>query len=171
MLKVFETTINKSATGTESVLRKRDRCLQPCFWEDYDCEGSSRLARRKCQSRDKSKVSSYWKRYSLARPKDVQVKATHYRFNSVQSRTEICKFRVGTFEMDEEVIFHQFEIFFLISRWLRHRVQKTGKSRSLKKFGNAQDNALLFRPNCCPLLVHLYVTVLAFTLEYTVPLV
>ncbi len=35
------------------------------------------------------------------------------------------------------------------------RVQKTGKSRSLKKFGYTQDNALLFRPNCCPLLVHL----------------
>ena len=38
---------------------------------------------------------------------------------------------------------------------VRHRVQKTGKSRSLKKFGYTQDNALLFRPNCCPLLVHL----------------
>ncbi len=39
---------------------------------------------------------------------------------------------------------------------VRHRVQKTGKSRSLKKFGYTQDNALLFRPNCCPLLVHLW---------------
>ncbi len=38
---------------------------------------------------------------------------------------------------------------------VRHRVQKTGKSRSLKKFGYTQDNALLFRPNCCPLLFHL----------------
>ena len=49
---------------------------------------------------------------------------------------------------------------------VRHRVQKTRKSRSLKKFGYTQDNALLFRPNCCPL-----VTALAVTLEYTVPLV
>ncbi len=39
---------------------------------------------------------------------------------------------------------------------VRHPVQKTGKSRSLKKFGYTQDDALLFRPNCCPLLVHLW---------------
>ena len=51
-----------------------------------------------------------------------------------------------------------------------HRVQKTGKSRSLKKFGYRQDNALLFRPNCCLLSCPL-VTVLTFSLEYTVPLV
>ncbi len=39
---------------------------------------------------------------------------------------------------------------------VRHHVQKTGKLRSLKKFGYTQDNALLFRPNFCPLLVHLW---------------
>ncbi len=42
-----------------------------------------------------------------------------------------------------------------LRRTVRHRVQKTGKSRSLKKFGYTQEIVLLFRPNCCPLLVHL----------------
>ncbi len=34
-------------------------------------------------------------------------------------------------------------------------MEKTGKSRSIKKFGYTQDTALLFRPTCCPPLVHL----------------
>ena len=49
---------------------------------------------------------------------------------------------------------------------VRHRVQKTGKSRSLKKFGYTQDNALILGP----IAVH-FLTALVFTLEYTVPLV
>ena len=46
----------------------------------------------------------------------------------------------------------------VLSRLLsvRHHVQKNGKWHSLKKFGYIQDNALLFRPKCCPLLVHLW---------------
>ncbi len=53
---------------------------------------------------------------------------------------------------------------------VQHRVQKTGKSRSLKKFGYTQDNALLFRPKLLSTSRPL-VTALALTLEYTVPLV
>ncbi len=41
---------------------------------------------------------------------------------------------------------------------VRHRVQKTAKSRSLKKFDYTQDYAVLFRPNCCPLTDHLWLS-------------
>ena len=48
-----------------------------------------------------------------------------------------------------------------------HRVQKTGKLCSLKKFGYTQDNAMLFRSN---IVVHFLSTCDCLTLEYTVPL-
>ncbi len=38
---------------------------------------------------------------------------------------------------------------------VRHRVQKTGKSRSLKKFGYTQDNALLLSASRLPWVLHL----------------
>ncbi len=57
----------------------------------------------------------------------------------------------------------------LFSLSVRHRVQKTGKSRSLKKFGYKQEIALLFRHQLLSTSRPL-VTALDFTLEY-VPLV